>query len=114
MRKLIFMERIGIIGNGVAGVTVIREIRKVNQTVNLDIFTDESHPYYPRPKLIDYIAGTMDEKSIYQHDFEWYKKNNVELHTSESVTKIKSKTLGLETSESSYGLGYWVWSCGPT
>ena len=103
MRKLIFMERIGIIGNGVAGVTVIREIRKVNQTVNLDIFTDESHPYYPRPKLIEYIAGTMDEKSIYQHDFKWYKDNNVELHTCESITKINSKGLTLETSDNSYG-----------
>ena len=34
------MTRIGIIGNGVAATTAVREIRSKNQDVEIDVFTD--------------------------------------------------------------------------
>lgn len=57
------MTRVGIIGNGVAATTAIKEIRKNDDSFDIEVFTDERWGYYPRPNLIDYIAGrrTVDE-----------------------------------------------------
>ncbi len=90
MGDLILMESIGIIGNGVAAVSAVREIHKLDSSIRVDVFSDERHAYYPRPKLIDFIAGDIDEEKIIQYDFDWYKGMNAELHLSESVTRVDS------------------------
>ncbi|MBD3406866.1 MAG: hypothetical protein GF411_12185 [Candidatus Lokiarchaeota archaeon] len=89
------MKRIGIVGNGIAAITAIREIRKIGNDIAIDVFTDEKYPYYPRPKLIDIVSGSISESDIIQFDLKWYNENNVNLHLSEPVTEIipDSKTI---------------------
>ena len=82
------MTRIGIIGNGVAATTAIREIRSKDTKVEIDVFTDERHPYYPRPNLIDLIANKRTIKETIRHDLDWYEKNNVDLFLSTPVLQI--------------------------
>ncbi len=103
MDIMILMERLGVIGNGVAAVTTIREIQKIDSSIRIDVFTDERYAYYPRPKLMDFIAGTVQEKDLIQYDHDWYDRMNAVLHTSESVTNIKQSTLEVTTSKSTYG-----------
>ena len=85
------MTRIGIIGNGVAATTAIREIRGKNQTIEIDVFTDERHPYYPRPNLIDLIANRRTVKETIRHDLDWYLKNDVDLFLSTPVFQIDTE-----------------------
>ncbi len=96
------MTRIGIIGNGVAATTAVREIRSKNQDVEIDIFSDERHTYYPRPNLIDLIANKRTVKETIQHDFNWYEKNDVDLFLSTPVFQIDPKRMAVISSSQDY------------
>ena len=52
-----------IIGNGVAGVTTARFVAERDPSVDITIYTDECYPYYPRPRLIDLLAGQVARKT---------------------------------------------------
>jgi nitrite reductase (NADH) large subunit len=97
-----WMERIGIIGNGVAAVTAIREIRSNNRDVAIDVFTDERYTYYPRPKLIEYIAGRISKEDVIQYGEKWYKTHDVNLHLAEPVTEVIPTSLSILTEKRSY------------
>lgn len=85
-------KSIGIIGNGVTAVTATREIARMDPSVKIDIFTDERHAYYPRPRLIDFIAGRASEKDIIQYDQDWYEKHGADLHRSEAAVRVDPQT----------------------
>jgi len=81
--------RLAIVGNGVCAITAIREIRKSDKSVKIDVFSDEPYAYYPRPKLIDYIAGHIKDSEAVQYGEDWYRKQGVKLHLSEPVVGLK-------------------------
>ncbi|MGY5852821.1 MAG: FAD-dependent oxidoreductase [Candidatus Thorarchaeota archaeon] len=95
------MTRFGIIGNGVSAVTAVREIAKTDPSVEIDVFSEERHPYYPRPKLIDFVAGTL-QRTIIQYNLDWYEKQNATLHIAEPVRGIDSETRGIRTDIGTY------------
>jgi nitrite reductase (NADH) large subunit len=97
------MTRIGIIGNGVAATTAVREIRSRDQSVEIDIFTDERHPYYPRPNLIDLIANRRTVKETIRHDLDWYEKTDVDLFLSTPVFQIDTERKRIISSSEDYG-----------
>lgn len=80
--------KIIIIGNNVAGTTTAKGIRDADPEAEIHVFTDEAVPYYPRPKLIDFIAGAVDESGILFHPIEWYEKNGIDLHLDSKVEQI--------------------------
>jgi nitrite reductase (NADH) large subunit len=80
--------RIVIIGNNIAGTTTAKALRDADREVEIDIFTEEPVPYYARPKLIDFVAGTVGESGIQFHPAEWYEKNALKLHLSSRVDKV--------------------------
>ena len=77
-----------IIGNNIAGTTTTKAIRDADKEVEINIFTEESVPYYARPKLIDFVAGAVEESGIMFHPAEWYEKNNLNLHLSSKVDRM--------------------------
>lgn len=77
-----------IIGNNAAGTTAGKGIRDASQEAEIDIFTEEPVPYYPRPRLIDFISGEVDEKDILFNPVEWYEKNRLNLHLSSKVDRV--------------------------
>ena len=97
------MTRIGIIGNGVAATTAVREIRSKDKDVEIDVFTDERHPYYPRPNLIDLVAEKRTIKETIRHDLDWYEKNEVDLFLSTPVFQIDTKKMRVMTTSEDYG-----------
>lgn len=82
------MNKIVIIGNGVSGVNVASNLRKLDKDIIIEIFTDEPYHYYPRPRLIDLLADriTLDEIFFYKEN--WYIENNIDVHLNSSVEKI--------------------------
>ncbi|MCX7795199.1 MAG: FAD-dependent oxidoreductase [bacterium] len=82
------MKRVIIVGNGVAGINVASNLRRLDKDIEIEIFTDESYHYYPRPRLIDLLAGkvTLEEMPFYRED--WYIKNNINVHLNSPVEKI--------------------------
>jgi len=96
------MTRVGIIGNGVAATTAIREIRDKDQSAEIDVFTDERHPYYPRPNLIDLVAGRRTIKETIRYDLDWYEKNDVDLFLSTPVFQIDTKRMAVISTSQDY------------
>lgn len=80
-----------MIGNNVAGTTLAKNLRDLDQTVDIDIYTDESIPYYPRPRLVDYLIGRYDGKDLPFYPPEWYEKNRLRLHLNAKAEKIEPK-----------------------
>ncbi len=66
-----------IIGNGVAGVTTARFVAERDPSVDITIYTDECYPYYPRPRLIDLLAGHVGPQEMPFYDADWYEKRNI-------------------------------------
>ena len=96
------MTRIGIVGNGVAATTAVREIRSKDESIEIDVFTDERHPYYPRPNLIDLVANRRTVKETIRYDLDWYEKNNVDLFLSTPVFQIDTKRMAVISSSQDY------------
>ncbi len=80
--------RIAIIGNNVAGTTLAKAIRDSDADAEIDIFTEEAMAYYPRPRLIDYLMGTVQEKDMPFYPADWYTTNKLSLHLSSVVDRI--------------------------
>lgn len=96
------VTRIGIIGNGVAATTAIREVRDKDQSILIDVFTDERHPYYPRPNLIDLVANRRTIKETIRYDLDWYEKNDVDLFLSTPVFQIDTKRMAVISTSMDY------------
>jgi nitrite reductase (NADH) large subunit len=77
-----------IIGNNVAGTNLAKALRDADANVEVEIFSDEAMPYYPRPRLIDYLAGTVDEPSMPFFPIDWYEKNRIKLNLRAKAEKI--------------------------
>lgn len=75
-------------GNNVAGTTLAKALRDLDPGLQIDIYSDEDVPYYPRPRLIDFVTGTVQEKDMPFYPTEWYQKNNLRLHLSSRADKI--------------------------
>ena len=80
------MKRYVIIGNGVAGTTAAEHIRKNDRTGKVIILTEEDLPFYSRIRLIDYLAGDIDEEKLVLKNSAWYEERGIELITGVRVT----------------------------
>lgn len=80
--------KIVIAGNGVSSITLVKELKKLSNNANIEIFTDEPRPFYWRPRLIEVLANEASIDKITPYDKEWYAEHNVKLHLSDPVVKV--------------------------
>lgn len=57
-------KRLCVIGNGVAGISAIEEIRRHDKTSEIVIFSKENHPYYYRASLSEWISGKNSREML--------------------------------------------------
>ncbi len=82
-----------MIGNGMAGVRTIEEILKVSvEPLEITIFGQEPYPNYNRIKLSNILQGDTNFDDIIINPLDWYKENNIQLFTGESIVKIDVET----------------------
>ncbi|MDF2673200.1 MAG: FAD-dependent pyridine nucleotide-disulfide oxidoreductase [Clostridiales bacterium] len=86
------MEKVTIIGGGIAGLTAAETIRKSNSEVKISIITDEEYYPYSRIKLSKYINSYINFEDLYIHKQSWYEDMNINIITSRSVEKINSSS----------------------
>jgi len=77
-----------IIGNGLAGTIAAKTIREQDRTVEIDVFADEKYHYYPRPNLIEFLAGNLPLERIFAFPEEWYSEQNVNVHLEKPGIRI--------------------------
>ena len=90
------MEHIIIIGNGIAGVTAARHIRKLSNK-KITIISKESDYFFSRTALMYVYMGHMKFEHIQPYENNFWQKNNIQLKKG-IVTKVdaKVKTVVLE------------------
>lgn len=91
-------EHFVIVGNGAAGISAAKAIRKRNAVANITMLDKEEQVVYYKPMLSEYIGDDEVLNKIYLHEHNWYKDNNITLRLGEMVTKINRQEQVIETS----------------
>lgn len=98
--------KIIIIGNNVAGTFSAQNIRNLNDSVEIEIFTKEKYPYYTRIKLPEFVSDkvTIDDLIVFKE--KWYGSKNISLHLEKNVVKIVPKEKKIYTNKSTKPIAY--------
>src|SRR5438874_321840 len=73
------MERLVVVGNGMAGVACVEQILKHTPKFDITIFGDETHPNYNRILLSSVLAGEKSLDDITLNPLDWYRDNGIAL-----------------------------------
>ena len=82
------MQRYVIVGNGVAGVTAAQSIVRADPAAEVHIFGAEPYPYYQRPRLWEFLAGEIEQQTLYFRPPEWYAAKGIQVHLGARVTAL--------------------------
>ncbi len=78
-----------MVGNGMAGVRVIEELRKIAPDLHdITVFGAEPHPNYNRILLSPVLAGEQTLDEIVLNSWAWYAENGITLHAGRKVTQV--------------------------
>lgn len=82
-------SKLVMIGNGMAGVRTIEELLKIAPDFyDITVFGAEPHPNYNRILLSPVLAGEQTIDEIILNSWDWYKENNITLHSGWKVTSV--------------------------
>jgi 3-phenylpropionate/trans-cinnamate dioxygenase ferredoxin reductase component len=71
--------KIAIIGNGIAGITAARWLRKLDDKVEITVISDEGDFFISRPALMYLYMGHMRHKDIMPYETWFWEKNRIGL-----------------------------------
>lgn len=69
--------KILVVGNGLAGTLGAKTLRELDSEVEIEILAEESYAYYPRPNLIEYIAGALPYERLFAFPSDWTDRQRV-------------------------------------
>jgi nitrite reductase (NADH) large subunit len=83
------MKKIILIGNGMAGVRTIEELLKItDEKFDITVFGSEPYGNYNRIMLSPVLADEKTIDEIMINDLDWYKDNDIALHTDCAISEI--------------------------
>ena len=88
--------RIIVVGNGLAGTIFSKTVHDIDPGVDIQIYSDENYRYYPRPNLIEFLAGNLPYERLFAFPEEWYSSRNIQLSLGESIKKISPSSSEVE------------------
>ena len=88
--------RVIIIGNGISGIIFSKTLRELDKKVEIDVFAKEKYHYYPRPNLIEFLAGRIPYERIFAFSEDWYKEQNINIHFNKPVKTIHPDSQEIE------------------
>ena len=77
-----------IVGNGVACVTAAQAVTQADPAAEVHIFGAEPYPYYRRPLLWEFIAGQIEQDTLYFRPPAWYAERGMHLHLGVQATAL--------------------------
>ena len=84
------MEKLVVVGNGMAGVACMEQILRHSPKFDITIFGDETHVNYNRILLSSVLAGEKSDDDIILNGLEWYQRNNIDLRLGVRVVGVDS------------------------
>ena len=84
------MERLVVIGNGMAGARTVEEIleRGGRERFTITMFGEEPYGNYNRILLSNVLSGVEDEADIFLNSLPWYVENGIDLRAGLRVERI--------------------------
>src|SRR6266571_2412691 len=82
------MERLVVVGNGMAGVACVEQILRHSPDLEITIFGEETHVNYNRIMLSSVLAGEKEADEITLNGWEWYQENNIRLRLGVRINGI--------------------------
>lgn len=82
--------RVVILGNGLAGTISGRTIRELDSEAEVIICSEEKYPYYPRPNLIDFLAGLIPLEKVFAFSEGWAEKQRLQIQLGQRAVAIET------------------------
>ena len=82
------MNRLVVIGNGMAGVACVEQILRHAPKFDITVFGEETHVNYNRILLSSVLAGEKSSDDIVLNSLDWYEKNRIQLRLGVRITEI--------------------------
>lgn len=82
------MERLVVVGNGMAGIATVEQILKYAPKFEISVFGDETYVNYNRILLSSVLAGERDFDGIVLNDLNWYRRHGIDLRLGVRVIDV--------------------------
>ncbi len=82
------MQRLVLVGNGMAGVACIEQVLKLAPSFDITIFGDETHTNYNRILLSSVLAGEKSLDEITLHPLDWYVDKGITLRLGVRIVDV--------------------------
>ena len=82
------MNKLVVVGNGMAGVGCLEQILKHAAKFEITVFGEETHVNYNRILLSSVLAGEKQADEIVLNSLEWYQQNEIQLRLGVRITDI--------------------------
>jgi len=89
--------KIVIVGNGLAGTLTAKALRDEDKNSEIEIFAKEGYLYYPRPNLIEFIAGRLPYDRLFAFPERWYAQQRLHVRLATPVLRIHPASREVET-----------------
>ena len=88
---VLVMQKLVVVGNGMAGVACVEQILKHAPKFEITIFGDETHVNYNRILLSSVLAGEKSADEITLNGLDWYQQNNINLRLGVRIIDVDSE-----------------------
>src|SRR5579864_7759419 len=85
------MEKLVVVGNGMAGVACVEQILKHVRKFEITIFGDETHVNYNCILLSSVLAGEKSPDEIVLNGLDWYEQHGIRLRLGVRITGVDSE-----------------------
>lgn len=82
------MMKTVVIGEGLAGTIASKTLRELEPELEIEIFEAERYSYYPRPNLIEFIAGRLPLEKVFAFPDIWADRQRIKINKETKVVKI--------------------------
>jgi nitrite reductase (NADH) large subunit len=82
------IERVVVIGNGIAGVTAADHVRRAHPDCEIDLVGDELHPLYNRMAISRLVYGRTAMSGLLLLPDDWYERNGITCWLNTQVRRI--------------------------
>ncbi len=95
------IERVVIVGNGIAGVTAADHVRRRHPLCEIHLVTEEAHPLYNRMAISRLIYGRSAMNGLYLNPEKWYEDRSITswLNTQAAGLDVDRQTVALATGD---------------
>lgn len=93
------VERIVIIGNGVAGNSAAQAIRTSDQKVDITLLSDEKFPFYSPCAFHKFLSGEIEQQKLFLKKFENYDRDGIKAILGQKVSEIDLRKREIRLSE---------------